>query len=205
MGQNLSPIQSPRFDASDYNGRRLVGGVGGIDLHRELLHAMQRARDPNKPRRVRQMLDVVGDSPRLITCWGVATIEAFGPGRAFYQPAEDGRWALIVGVVEAADLIDLCAIDLETQHVGTRLGLGKALGLDEIDRCRWEGSELQLVDKPLAWLRQPVESAYLIDWTVAAFTLADVHLIWCNSVAFAERIQSAFLRPRPLPELLVTV
>jgi hypothetical protein len=199
MGQIFPPIQSPRVR------HRLAGGVRGIDLHRELQQAMHRARDSAKPHRVRPMLDVLCVSPKLITCWGVATIETFGPGRAFYQPAEDGRWALIVGVVEAGDLIDLCAIDLETQHVGTRLGLGKALGLAEIDRCRWEGPELQLVDKPLAWLRQPVDSAYLIDWTVAAFTLADVHQIWCNSVAFAERIQSAFLRPRPLPELLVTV
>jgi hypothetical protein len=205
MGQIFPAIQSPLLDVLDYTGRKLASGFGGIDLHRELLHAMQRARDSDKPRRVRPMLDVLDVSPKLISCWGVATIETFGPGRAFYQPVEDGRWALIVGVVEAGDLIDLCAIDLETQHVGTRLGLGKALGLDEIGRCRWEGHELQLVDKPLAWLRQPVDSAYLIDWTVAAFTLADVHLIWCSSVAFAEHVQRAFLRPRPVPELLVTV
>lgn len=189
----------------DYIGRRIAGGGRGIDLHRELLHAMQRARDPDKPRRVRPMLDVLGVSPKLISCWGDSTIETFGPGRAFYKPAEGGRWALIVGVVEAGDLIDVCAIDLETQHVGTRLGLGKALGLDEIDRCRWEGRELRLVDEPLAWLRQPVDSAYLIDWTVAAFTLADVASINCGSVAFAERVERAFLRPRPVPELLVTV
>jgi hypothetical protein len=203
MGQIFPSIQSPHFDALDYIGRRLAGGVGGIDLHRELLHAMQRARDPDKPRRVRQMLDVVGVSPKLISCWGVATIETFGLGRAFYQSAEDGRWALIVGVVEAGDLIDLCAIDLGTQHVSTRLGLGKALGLDEIDRCRWDGRDLQLVDKPLAWLRQPVDSAYLIDWTVAAFTFADVASINCSSVAFAERVERVFLRPRPVPELLI--
>jgi hypothetical protein len=200
MGQIFPPIQSPRV------GHRLAGGVRGIDLHRELLHAaMQRARDPDKPRCMRPMLNVLAVSTKLMSCWGISTIETFGPGRAFYQPAEDGRWALIVGVVEAGDLIDLCAIDLETQHVGTRLGLGKALGLDEIDRCRWEGRELQLVDKPLAWLRQPVDSAYLIDWTVAASTLADVDPVCCSSVAFAERVQRAFLRPRPVPELLVIV
>jgi hypothetical protein len=149
------------------------------------------------------MFDVLGVSPKLISCWGVATIETFGPSRVFYQPAEDGRWALIVGVVEAGDLIDLCAIDLETQHLSTRFGLGKALGFDEIDRCRWKGRKLQLVEKPLAWLHQPVDSAHLIDWTMAAFTLVDVAAINCGSVAFAERVERVFLRPRPVPELLI--
>jgi hypothetical protein len=197
MGQIFPPIQSPHI------GHRLAGSVRGIDLHRELLHAMQRARDPHKPRRVRPMLDALGVSPKLISCWGVAIIETFGPGCAFYQPAEDGRWALIVGVVEAGDLIDLCAIDLETQHVGTRLGIGKALGLDDIDKSRWEGCDLQLVDQPLAWLREPVGSAFIIDWSVVAFTLADLDPIDCGSVALAERVERAFLRPRPVPRLLV--
>jgi hypothetical protein len=205
MGQIFPSIQSPLFDVLNYNGRKLAGGVGGIDLHRELLHAMQRARDPDSPRRVRQMLGVLGVSPKLISCWGVATVETFGPGRAFYQPAEDGRWALIVGVVEAGDLIDLCAIDLETQHVGTRLGLGKALGLDDVDRCRWEGRALQLLDEPLAWLRNPVGSAFIIEWRVADFTLADLEptkvTVLCSSLALAERVERA--HPRPMPKLLV--
>jgi hypothetical protein len=205
MGQIFPSIQSPLFDVLDYNGRKLAGGVRGIDLHRELLHAMQRARDPDKPRRVRQMLDVVGVSPKLISCWGVATIETFGLGRAFYQSAEDGRWALIVGVVEGGDLIDLCAIDLETQHVAARLGLGKALGLDDIDKVRWEGCDLQLFDRALAWLREPVGSAIILDWSIATFTLANLGSarVRCSSLALAERVEQAFARPLPVPELRV--
>jgi hypothetical protein len=197
MGQIFPPIQSPHI------GHRLAGGVRGIDLHRELLHAMQRARDPHKPRRARPMLDALGVSQKLISCWGVATIETFGPGRAFYQPAEDGQWTLIVGIVEAGDLIDLCAIDLETQHIATRLGLGKALGLDDIDKVRWQGVDLQLLDTPMAWLRNPLGAAFIIDWSVVAFSLADLGSarVLCSSLSLAERVERA--HPRPMPMLLV--
>jgi hypothetical protein len=169
-----------------------------INIESELWPAIERARHP----RVAPMLADFGISPRLQTAWGLAKVEFFGKARAFYQPAADGAFALIAAVVEFGDLADLCAIELPSQHVGTRLGLGKALGLDGIDDCRWNGSDLALVERPVDWLRKP-EGAFIIDWETAAFTLNEVRPITCNSLGLATRVERAFLRPLPVPELLV--
>ena len=88
-------------------------------------------------------------------------------------------------------------------RVANRLGIGNALGLDAIDAARWNGTDLQLVDSPLAWIRDPDDRAFIVDWKIAAFTLADVSSITCSSLGLATRVEGAFLRPRPVPELLV--
>jgi hypothetical protein len=178
-----------------------VDGASPARIEAELWTAIQRARHP----RVAQLLAGLGISAKLKTAWGLGRVEFFGPERAYYQPAEDGAVALVVVVVEFGDLVDLCAIELPSQHVATRLGLGKALGLDDIDRARWDGGRLNLVDKPLDWLREPEGAACIIDWSVADFTLADLEPtrveVWCSSLALAERVEQ--VRPRPMPKLLV--
>ena len=75
--------------------------------------------------------------------------------------------------------------------------------LDAIDAARWNGTGLQLVDSPLAWMRDPDDRAFIVDWKIAAFTLADVSSISCNSLGLATRVEAAFLRPRTVPQLLV--
>ena len=183
---------------------------GAPDLEAELWAAMRRVRHP----RVTSMLGSLGFSPKIATIVGLSFgVERFGPGRRYYQPMEGGEIALIAGVVELGDLADLCAIDLETQQVSLRLGIGKALGLDAIDDVRFNGGVLHLVDKPFDWLREPVGSAFIIDWTVAAFVLADLDRpvttladqpieVRC-SMALAERVERAFRRPLARPNLRV--
>ena len=178
--------------------------------HIEHWRAMRFARDAL----VRPILERLGISPKAPPC-GIGRVEFFGPAGAYYLPCEDGpAFAIIVPVVEFGDTIDLAAIDLETQHVATRLGIGKALGLDDIDRARWDGGRLNLFDKPLDWLREPEAAACIIDWKVAAFTLANLDHpvtalagepieVLCSSFALAERIERAFARPLPAPELRV--
>jgi hypothetical protein len=118
---------------------------------------------------------------------------------------EGGAFALIAAVVEFGDLADLCAIELPSRHVGTRLGLGKALGLDGIDRARWNGGRLNLVDKPLEWLHGREGAACIIDRSLADFTLAELEPtrveVWCSSLGLAERVEQ--VRSRPMPKLLV--
>jgi hypothetical protein len=178
-----------------------VDGARPDPIESELWPAIQRARH----HLVAPLLAGLGISPKLKTSWGIARVELFGPGRAYHQPAEDGAFALIMAVVEFGDLADLAAIELPSQHTATRLGLGKALGLDDIDRARWDGGRLNLVDKPLEWLREPEGAACIIDWSVADFTLADLEPakveVWCSSLALAERVEQ--VRPRPMPKLLV--
>ena len=141
--------------------------------------------------------------PRRIQ-WGLSRIEYLEGSRAYYVPRSDGvAFALIVPVVEFGDTIDLAAIALPSQRVASRLGIGKALGLDAIDAARWNGTDLQLVDSPLAWMRDLDDRAFIVDWKIAAFTLADVSSVSCNSLGLATRVEAAFLRPRTVPELLV--
>jgi hypothetical protein len=172
--------------------------------------------DDGLPRAVAKRLAgrEIGISPLAPQC-RIARVEFFGAGRAYYQLCKDGpAFAVIVPVIEFGDTIDFAAIDLETQHVATLLGIGKALGLDNIDRARWNGGTLTLLDKPLDWLRSPVAAACIIDWKVAAFTLADLDRpvttltdrpisLRCSSPALAERIARAFARPLPIPHLHV--
>ena len=170
--------------------------------------------DGGLPRAEAEAQAVLCISPK-VPQWRIGRVEFFGRDRAYYQPCEDGpAFAVIVPVVEFGDTVDLAAIDLETQHIATRWGLGKALGLDAIDDVRWNGGTLTLLDKPLDWLREPEAAACLIDWSIAAFTLANLDHpttkladnpieVRCSSLALAERIARAFARPLPAPQLHV--
>jgi hypothetical protein len=160
-----------------------------------------------------QAIRELGIGP-LAPPWRIGRVEFFGPDRAWYQPCEDGQGAVVIPVIEFGKEIDLAAIDLATQHVATRLGVGKALGLDNIDSVRWNGGTLTLVERPLDWLREPAAAACIIDWKQAAFTLADLDRptttladrpieVRCSSLALAERIERALARPLPAPELRV--
>jgi hypothetical protein len=181
------------------------------DLEAELLSATQCAQH----RCVARMLEDLRVSPKLVAIVGIwGGVEFFGPAHAYWQPCEGGAFALIVGVVEAGDLVDLAAIELPTQHVATRLGFGRALGFDTIDRVRWNGGVLRLVEKPLDWLRIPDGAAFIINWRAAAFTLADLDQpvttlaterieVRCSSLALGERIERAFRCPLGMPNLRV--
>jgi hypothetical protein len=158
------------------------------------------------------MLSSLGISPKLKTLVGLS----FGLNffRDYYAPCEGGSIAVVVGVVEDGDLVDLAAVELPSQRVATRLGVGRALGFDAIERVRWHGGILRLVDRPVDWLRDPDGVAFIIDWSVAAFTLADLDHpvttlankpieVCCSSLALAERVDAAFLRQLPIPRLTV--
>ena len=169
-----------------------------IDLDAEFVRAMTVFRRPD----VLPKFEWLGLSLKI--GWGLAPVEFYGPNDRYYQPkSPDGVFAVIAPVVQDGDLIDLCAIRLPDRHVGTRLGQGKALGLDVIDRCRWDCRELQLVEDPLRWL--PDCSAFVIDWWAADFTLADLKTINCASRDLAERVEKAFRVSARLPELSVTL
>jgi hypothetical protein len=163
------------------------------------------------------MLEPLAVSPALVSACGIGWVEFFGPQRRYYQPVADGEPALIVAVVdvvgmpefgdmvEVSDTVDLAAIGLGSGHVGTRLGIGTALGLREIARSRRTGRTLDLVDSALAWVRNPVGVAYIIDWRTGAFTLADLESVKvrCSPARLANRVAAAFARPLVMPRLQV--
>lgn len=138
-------------------------------------------------------------SPRVQ--WGIARVEFFESG---YAPRVDGpAMALIVPVVQYGDTIDLCAIELPGHSVATRLGIGVALGLDVIERARWDGRTLNLTDKPLRWLRSPVDCACILDWRLAAYRLTGVGHVICDTLELVDLVEAAFARPLKVPWLQV--
>lgn len=134
--------------------------------------------------------------------WGIAMVDPMG--RHEYQPAPDGsrHWAFIVPVVRYGDLFDLCAISCATEAMRTRLGLGVALGEDEIARARDHQSILRLVRSPLTWIRDP-STACIIDWSSAFVTLNGVGKVVCDHLDLVDRIERVYARPVMPPLLAV--
>jgi hypothetical protein len=165
-------------------------------LHAELWRAMQFARH-----------ELV--APQLVDMrlsrhvqWGIARVEYYGPEGRRYEPRADGpAMALIVPVVEFGDTIDLCAIELPSQRWATRLGLGHGLGIDAVEKARFRCCDLELVDRPLKWIRRPIDSVYLFDLGEVAVALDGVPQITCE-LALAERVQ-ALLPPSQRERVVV--
>jgi hypothetical protein len=159
-----------------------------VNLHAELWRAMQFARHSLVAAQLLEM-DL---SPRVQ--WGIGRVEFIDGGG--YVPRVDGpAMALIVPVVEFGDTIDLCAIEMPSQRLAVRLGLGGALGLDVIQRARWDERSLSLTDRPLRWLRAPVDCACILDWRLATHLLDGIGKVVCDSLALVDQVEAAFAHP----------
>lgn len=207
---------TPRIDSLQDHRR--------VDLEGELWRAIEIGRRVD-------LIEAAGIAPALMTVVGVDFVRFHGRGRRemFYEPAEDGAAALIVGavdhdeddcgdpiaidlgtgigvaeIVEGGVIADLVAIELEGRRVGSRLGWATALGTDAIEASRWRGMPLTLMT-PLRWLREPEGTASVIDWRRAVYSLQDCAKITCDSLALADRVRAAFARPIPLPPLYVEI
>ena len=169
------------------------------DIEQEFSRAIRFAKQP----RPAAMLATLGLSNAVQ--WGAALIDWYGVERRSYEPAHDDAfhpWALIAPVVEDGELVDLAAIELPSQHVGLRLGVGHGLGLDAVERARWtDDKPLLLVATPLAWLRHPIGSIYLFHLSDVDVALDGVARIACQTVELAERVHS-LVRPSRRPAVL---
>lgn len=155
------------------------------NLDAELVRALRFARAPA----VALMFAGAGLSGRVQ--WGIARVEFYGVERCLYEPRLDGKaLAFIAPVVEGGELIDLAAIDGLSQHVGQRCGRGHGLGLDALAKARFRCGDVHLVERPLDWLRNPVDRVYLFKLSEIAAVLADVPQITCATLEFAERVQA---------------
>jgi hypothetical protein len=163
-----------------------------VDLDAELVAAMDRVRVKGRPSVGFQRVGLSPKAPQA----GICRVEFDASGH--YQPDPHGLPALVVAVVEGGELVDLAAI--RGEQVAARLGLGAALGLDVIDRARWEGRTLCLFASIWSWLSDP-RGTYLIDWHVARSTLADLAAIRCQTIALARQVRRALQQPARLPRL----
>ena len=188
-----------------------------VDLEAEMWRAVRAGRRVD-------LLEAIGIAPALATIVGAEFVHFWSTNReTFYEPGEDGVGALIVGVVEyepaeviveplsldlatgiglhavepgGSALVDLVAIELEGERVGTRLGWAAVLGSDAIEASLDRGPlydplPLRLVT-PIQWVREPDGAAAVVDWSRAAHSLQDCCSITCCSLALGQRVRAAF-------------
>ena len=91
----------------------------------DLLHELNRAgRQAERPE-----LEAVRETSALpstrSTRWGFDRVIA---GPCFYEPADEGRWALITAAYDDGELVDLVATSLRTRAMRRRTGLAHVLG-----------------------------------------------------------------------------
>lgn len=158
-----------------------------VDLNAELARAVRFARALPPP--VLLGFAELGYRRHLVQ-WGFARVDYYGHERRLYEPQDDGRvMAFVVPVVEVDELVDLAAIDPDTQHVGTRMGFGRGLGLQAIDKARM-GYHVGLMERPLDWLRDPVDTAYLFDLAEVRVAFDKVAEFTCATMALTDRVRS---------------
>jgi len=126
-----------------------------------------------------------------------------------WQPDEAGRPAILQPVITYGVLIDVVAWRLDApSRWWRRTGYAAALGDDAIDGAaiHFDGEEdpLTLHCSPVAWLAAGGSGACLLDWTVAAITLAGVHRFLTDDPSLARQIDRALRQPAADFEIRLT-
>jgi hypothetical protein len=164
------------------------------ELHRANLHSRNRMVDGLLATLV---------SPKLRTVVGIDHVEIYD---GHYTPLAGGSFGLIIGVVEFGDLVDLAALDLDSERIGTRLGVGRALGHDALDYARHNGTTVYLRERVVDWLHEPDAAAFILDWSLAGPLLgADIGdwRLRCASWDLAHVVAKVLDRPLPRPRIEV--
>jgi hypothetical protein len=170
-----------------------------VDLEAEFWRSIERARLAS----VAPMLARLELSRHMQ--WGLAKVAWWGDERRYWEPAPDGRFAIVAPVVEDCELVDLCAIELPGQHTGLRLGLARlawGLGLDAVEKARFGCCDLGLLERPLDWLTDPVDTCWLADLRHVAIVLDGVEEFSVKGHSFAQRVRS-LLAPSARDRVLV--
>lgn len=133
------------------------------------------------------------------TLWGFDRVIA---GGHFYEPAEEGRWALITAAYEGGELVDLVATSLRTRAMRRRTGMAHVLGAPWIGVAEQSHIHLSLRESALRWWASGFFGAVILDWAFAPALLGGVPAVACESRGLAERVRRAFVDCR-CPELFV--
>jgi hypothetical protein len=134
------------------------------------------------------------------TRWGFDKVIA---GTSFYEPAEEGRWALITAAWEDGELVDLIATSPRTRAMRRRTGLAQMLGAPWIDVAEQTHLHLSLRASAWRWWASGFFGTVILDWALATALLRDVPAIGCDSEALALRVRRAFAEAGRCPDLFV--
>lgn len=132
--------------------------------------------------------------------WGVAFVTV---NHHHYEPAPDGRPAVIVPHFEGGRLLDLVAVSLRGRACRTRTGVCTVLGREAIDDAKDCGAAVQIHPDPIAWLQNGRRGACMVDWRAARHELADLGVIECDSQSLADKIDKAMRQPVNVPQITV--
>jgi hypothetical protein len=137
--------------------------------------------------------------------FGVERIDVDDAGR--WWPAETGKPALVVPVIERGEPIDIVAFrSSQPARWWWRIGVGGLLGHDVLNRDIWPGDELAVVSTPIAWISAAGEAVCILDWDLPDHELSpmrDFHGIHCDTPILASRLRKRLAQPRKVPPISV--
>lgn len=133
-------------------------------------------------------------------------LEKIATEGSHYQPAEDGREALILPVADG-DLLDLIAwFPDEPGRWWRRTGIPDILGEEAVRISRHTGERLRLHANPRDWLRDSGYGAVVLDWRGAWEWLPQLDRILVDDRHLyreVERVLAPYRRPPPAPEVKI--
>ena len=149
--------------------------------------------------------------PMLTTClgidgmFGVSRVRTYQDGS--YEPAEDGVGAIIIGVIEYDELVDLLAFrTTDPSRWWLRLGLAVYLGEEKVDYAAFMGTSLRLFSTPLSWLRAGCTGSVILDWRFGRSLLFDVSEIIPENLQHGEEVERRLRQRDPaLPRISISI
>jgi hypothetical protein len=134
--------------------------------------------------------------PIGISCGRITADGLFEPG--------DGSSFIVQPVLADGAPVDIVAWrSMRPDRWGLRLGIGWALGSDNISRSFDRREPLRLSSTPLEWLRQGGDGACVLDWTSPELrTLIDCEEIETDSDILAGVLLRELSKPIRMPKII---
>jgi len=153
-------------------------------------------------------LTALGISGRVIAEMGLqgppfGVVRAVDTGQGLYEPG-DGPECVVVPVYADGGLVDLVAFRTDQpSRWRLRVGLGWALGADQVYVPSWDNEPLQMWRTPLDWLRNEGVGLAVLDWD--APELRDLLMVESMTADrdIGARLLEILSRPVRLPKLIV--
>lgn len=134
----------------------------------------------------------------LSSPWSVMRAQVcFAPWADRYFPSAIGESALIFGVIDAGQLVDVAAWWPQGNKIGTRLGVGACLGQGQVGRDGLGVADrpLPVFRTPLTWLQRNRRRLVVADRVAAAHLLVDVAITGEDKAHDDELLRVLTLRP----------
>lgn len=147
---------------------------------------------------LKRLLDLGITWAALAKPWAVQRAHVcFQPWADRYFPTCAGEPALIFGVIDDGELVDLAAWWPKGNRIGTRIGVGACLGQGQVGRGGHGMADqpLPVFRTPLAWLQRNRRGLVVADRVAAAHLLVDKAITGEDAAHDDDLLQNLTLRP----------